>query len=81
MPLYTFHAFRADGAPLLWDAATLESCEEARDRAATMLDMHLSAQTVGIWLGDEQIATLEREDGWRASPSSGAGQACCSDPR
>ena len=77
MTLYTFHAYRADGAPLLWDAAPCDSCDAARDRAAAMLETHLSAETVAVWRGDVQVAVLERPQAWSVTPAAAPERAAC----
>lgn len=49
MPLYTFHAFKADGAPLLLSTEEASGDGAAHARAAAILTDHQSAAQVEIW--------------------------------
>lgn len=60
MPLYTFHAFRSDGAPLTLVSAEFPSAELANEHAAMVLDAHLSAQSVVVWRDETEISSIER---------------------
>lgn len=60
MTLFTFHTFRADGAPVAMDTVDLASEQAAHAYAQRVLDAHLSAQSVSICLDDREIANVAR---------------------
>jgi hypothetical protein len=60
MPFYTFHAFRADGAPLGLESGDYPSAFLAHEHAEAMLEAHLSAHRVAVWRDDVEISSVER---------------------
>lgn len=63
MPLFTFYAYRSDGA-----SSALEMHEQADDRdalrrARRVLDEHASAAEVVVWHGERRIGAVDRVTG------------------
>jgi hypothetical protein len=60
MTLFTFHTFRADGAPVALESVDLPSSERAIVHAHAVLAAHRSAQSVTVCQDDQEIASIAR---------------------
>ena len=61
-PLYTFHSFDADGAPVALQATELPSERTAAVHADQVLAEHLSAAYVVVWEEDRELLTRRRDE-------------------
>ena len=59
-PLYTFHCYDDDGAPIAMQAAQLPDDGAAADYAIHVLSEHLSAASVVVCDADREVATQQR---------------------
>jgi hypothetical protein len=61
-PIYTFHSFNADGAPVAMQATELASERTAAAHAEHVLAEHLSAAYVVVCEEDRELLTRRREE-------------------
>ena len=62
MPLFTFYPYRGDGAATAFEAFDLDSPNEAMVRARELLTLHESAETIEVWLDDQLVLAVSREE-------------------
>ena len=61
-PIYTFHSFNADGAPVAMQATELASEPTAAAHADRVLAEHLSAAYVVVCEEDRELLTRRRAE-------------------
>lgn len=60
MALFTFYPCRADGSSSAFETIECRDDADAHLRARRVLDDHLSATEVVIWLGERRVGALSR---------------------